>query len=139
MDLNGSDNIYVKENTIYFPPGKALLNNLAIDFIVEVVNKIKDDPTKKLLVEVYCDSNQEYLIKDYICRLRSEEVVGYLINNGLSFDRMSINNIGYRILANKCAKDVKCSDEEHQENRRVRFSILNASQFEALEINDSNE
>lgn len=139
LDASGTENIYVKDNSIYYPAGKALLNKEAIDFLVRQVELIKEAPQKKLLIEVFSDANQEYTIKDYICRLRGEEVVGYLINNGLPFDKMNISNIGYKILANDCAKDVPCSEEQHQENRRVRLSITDASAIEFIEIKEEDK
>jgi outer membrane protein OmpA-like peptidoglycan-associated protein len=126
----------VKNSNVYYQNGKAYLSKEGIDFVIKMVNKAKADPSKLLMVEIYSDAGEEFTIKDYICRLRSEEIVQYIVNNGLPFERVNVLNIGYKILANECAKGVPCSEEKHQENRRAKFYLMDAKEQSGEEVNE---
>jgi outer membrane protein OmpA-like peptidoglycan-associated protein len=120
----GSELIFVKENTIFYPPGKALLNKKGYAMLDKLVEEYKQTKNRKMLIEIFSDAAGEYSIKDYICRLRSEEIVKYLIRKGMTFDQMLVSIFGYKVLANECKRGVECSDEKHQENRRSRITIV---------------
>jgi hypothetical protein len=136
VDASQKDVTYVKNSTIYYPNGKAYLSREGIDFVIKMVKETKADPSKILMVEIYSDAGEEYTIKDYICRLRSEDIVQYIVNNGLSFDRVTVLNIGNKILANECAKGVNCSEAKHQENRRARIYLMDAKEQSGAEVNE---
>ncbi|MDP1728380.1 MAG: OmpA family protein [Bacteroidota bacterium] len=54
---------------------------------------------------------------------RARSAMNYLQSKGISAARMHARGYGYSRLVNRCAKGVKCSEAEHQENRRVEFWI----------------
>ena len=47
----------------------------------------------------------------------------WLVNNGIVASRLIAKGYGERELVNKCADNVPCTEEEHQENRRSEFII----------------
>jgi len=55
---------------------------------------------------------------------RSQEAVGYLIANGVDPDRITGRGYGESIPLNHCLEGVKCTDAEHNVNRRTEFRIL---------------
>ena len=56
---------------------------------------------------------------------RARSTVSYLINRGISSNRISGKGYGEYMLTNHCSNDVRCSKKEHQLNRRTEFVILN--------------
>ncbi len=54
---------------------------------------------------------------------RAQSTIRYLVKKGV--DRARLNGIGYgeSQLRNHCSNGVKCSEEEHQLNRRCEFII----------------
>ncbi len=123
IDTGKLAQIYVRDNTIYYPAGKAVLNQAAIDFLVENANEFKKLSEKKMLIEIFSDANKELAIKDYICRLRSEEIVKNIINAGIPFDKLIVSIVGNKVLANHCKPGTACTEAQHQENRRSRITF----------------
>ena len=56
---------------------------------------------------------------------RAKSTMTWLIEKGISSERLSGKGYGETELVNKCANGVKCSDIEHQKNRRTEFRIVN--------------
>jgi len=54
---------------------------------------------------------------------RAKAAVAYIITQGISVDRLYGKGYGELKILNHCKNDVKCSDEEHQFNRRTEFTI----------------
>jgi outer membrane protein OmpA-like peptidoglycan-associated protein len=48
----------------------------------------------------------------------------YLIQNGIDRERLTAKGYGETELINKCADGVKCTEAEHQQNRRSEFIIV---------------
>jgi outer membrane protein OmpA-like peptidoglycan-associated protein len=57
---------------------------------------------------------------------RAKSTSDYLLSRGIDSNRIE-SAIGYgeTQLLNKCANKVKCTDAQHQENRRSYFKIVN--------------
>ena len=47
-----------------------------------------------------------------------------LINKGISASRLTAKGYGETQLLNNCANDIKCTELEHQINRRTEFLII---------------
>ena len=60
---------------------------------------------------------------------RAQAVVDYLVKKGIDPGRLIAVGYGETQLVNHCSNGVDCSDEEHQENRRTTFRVLE-SDFE---------
>jgi outer membrane protein OmpA-like peptidoglycan-associated protein len=51
-------------------------------------------------------------------------VVDYLITKGIETERLIAKGYGETKLLNNCGNDVKCTEEEHQRNRRTTFRVV---------------
>ncbi len=56
---------------------------------------------------------------------RAESVVRYLISNGINKRRLKAKGMGEEVMLNDCYDGIPCSEEEHQENRRTEFTVIN--------------
>ncbi len=106
-DLNKSD---IK------PKSETELNNL-----VKLMNEYPDMKIE-LGSHTDCRNTDEY--NRALSQRRNESATGYLISKGISKDRIVAKGYGETVLINRCADGVKCSEDEHQENRRTEFKIL---------------
>ena len=64
---------------------------------------------------------------DYNIRLsqrRAQSVVDWLAARGISKDRMRAVGYGESKPVNHCVDNVKCTEEEHQRNRRTEFRVI---------------
>ncbi|WP_309641414.1 hypothetical protein, partial [Flavobacterium sp.] len=55
---------------------------------------------------------------------RAKSTMAWLVKNGVEESRLTGKGYGETQLVNKCADGVKCSEEEHQANRRSEFIIM---------------
>lgn len=119
------DKVLLKINTIYFDYDKANIRDDAaveLNKAIEIMDKYPD-----LIVEfgAHCDSRGPDAYNDKLSTRRADSTVDYMITRGISPERLTGKGYGERNLVNKCSNGVKCTEEEHQLNRRTEFVILN--------------
>lgn len=59
----------------------------------------------------------------WLSERRAQKVLKYLVERGISENRLSAKGLGEAHLTNKCADGVRCTDSEHGKNRRTEFNI----------------
>ena len=56
---------------------------------------------------------------------RAKSSYEYLIKRGIQASRISFRGYGETVLLNQCMDGVKCSDADHEQNRRTEIKVLN--------------
>jgi peptidoglycan-associated lipoprotein len=79
--------------------------------------------------------DQEYNKK--LSQRRANSTKNWLVEEGIQAARIKAVGYGEAKLLNKCKDNVKCSEEEHQLNRRSEFKILAGPQ--TIEINEEQK
>jgi outer membrane protein OmpA-like peptidoglycan-associated protein len=54
---------------------------------------------------------------------RAQAAVNYIIAHGIAKERLTARGYGESRLVNHCANNVKCTEGEHQHNRRTEFKV----------------
>jgi len=126
------DKVILKIETIYFEFDKATItveSAIELDKAIKIMKKYPG-----LIVEfgAHCDSRGPDSYNDKLSTRRANSTVEYMIINGISTSSLTGRGYGERKLTNKCSNRVKCTEEEHQQNRRTEFVITNP---EILNIN----
>jgi outer membrane protein OmpA-like peptidoglycan-associated protein len=114
----------IKIDNIYFDYNKASIKESsfpALDVIAEYLTKNSDI---RVELSAHTDSRGSGSYNLKLSDKRAKSVVSHLINSGIAKNRLLGNGYGEKRLVNKCGNNVKCSDEEHQENRRVEMKVL---------------
>ena len=77
-------------------------------------------------IESHTDSRGGTRYNKKLSDRRAKSTRDYIISRGIAADRIQ-SAIGYgeSQLLNKCANRIKCTEEEHQLNRRSYFYIVN--------------
>jgi len=60
----------------------------------------------------------------WLSQKRASSTVRYLIGIGVDSKRITGKGFGESKLLNKCANGVKCTEAEHQQNRRTEFVVI---------------
>lgn len=94
------------------------------DSLNGLIKTMNDNPNIVIELRSHTDSRSSTKYNDELSLKRAQSVVDYLISKGIAADRMVAKGMGERELLNKCKDGVKCSEEEHQENRRTDFKII---------------
>lgn len=109
---------------IYYNFDKYNIRSDASLVLDELVQTLHENPT--LIIELAshtdCRGTDEYNME--LSQNRAQSVVNYLVSKGIARERLVAKGYGESKLINRCADDVNCSEEEHQENRRTEFTVL---------------
>ncbi|WP_299104968.1 OmpA family protein [uncultured Tenacibaculum sp.] len=94
-----------------------------LEFVVKVMN---NHPKMIIKIEAHTDSRGSDRYNEILSDRRAKSTRDYIISRGIAPHRIQ-SAIGYgeKQLVNKCKNYVRCTEEEHQENRRSKFIILN--------------
>jgi len=115
---------YYKDGSIYFNVAKAFLSDEVKTILKGIAQRLKSDTKTILKMTIFADAKKEAKIGEYISKLRTESIVNYLINEGVEFRQLDVNIIGNQMVKNDCTEGVECTEEQHQENRKVELVFV---------------
>ncbi len=112
------ETIYFNFDQSYIRPDAAL----ELDKVVALMNKY---PGMVIRLESHTDSRASDEYNLALSTLRAISTFEYFISQGINEERIiEAKGFGESQLINKCSDGVKCSEEEHQLNRRTEFIII---------------
>ena len=92
--------------------------------VLSVLNKY---PTMKIDIRSHTDCRATYAYNERLSENRAQSTRQYLIDKGISSDRLTAKGYGESRLVNDCGceptNESSCSEEEHQLNRRSEFIV----------------
>jgi outer membrane protein OmpA-like peptidoglycan-associated protein len=109
---------------IYFDLDKSNIRRDAALELEKVLDVLNQNPNLKIDIRSHTDSRQTHKYNEALSNRRAKSTQNWLIRNGIDATRLSSKGYGETQLVNKCADGVKCSEEEHQLNRRSEFIIM---------------
>ncbi|KJD34254.1 flagellar motor protein MotB [Tamlana nanhaiensis] len=111
---------------IYFDYNKSEIRDIDTNELNRIVNfMVNKYPNMIIKIESFTDSrgSSKYNLK--LSQERAESSFNYLVNHGVDPKRIiSYKGFGESNLTNNCDDNTKCSEEEHQKNRRTDFIII---------------
>lgn len=112
-------------NPIFFDFDKWNIRTDAQYELENIVDVMRAHPTMVIKIESHTDSRGRDKYNMKLSDRRAKSTMEYLLSRGISPDRIE-SAIGYgeSQLLNKCSNGVKCTEEEHQLNRRSYFYII---------------
>jgi outer membrane protein OmpA-like peptidoglycan-associated protein len=121
--IKKQDSEFIKLENIYYdfdlwnirPEGKIELDKL--------VKYMKEHPELPVELGSHTDCRGSDYYNEWLAERRSESCVKYVKKMGIPSDKIIAKGFGEKQLYNKCADGVKCSEAEHQENRRTELKI----------------
>jgi outer membrane protein OmpA-like peptidoglycan-associated protein len=110
-------NIYYDINKFSIRPDAAKELDILVGFLSTNIGV-------KIEIASHTDSRSQDIYNLKLSQKRADEVVAYLVAKGIDQSRLVAKGYGETKLVNNCTNDTKCSEEEHQMNRRTEFKIL---------------
>ncbi|WP_353162141.1 OmpA family protein [Myroides odoratus] len=109
---------------IYFDFDSAVVRYDASIELMKVVELMKKYPKLKIDVRAHSDSkgNDAYNLK--LSDRRAKATIDWMVKQGIAANRLSGRGYGETRLLNHCSNGVRCSELEHQENRRSEFIVI---------------
>lgn len=108
---------------IYFDLDKYNIRPEAALDLEKILDVLNQNPTMKLDIRSHTDSRASFKYNENLSENRAKSTINWLVKNGVNPNRLTGKGYGETQLVNKCADDVKCTEEEHQLNRRSEFII----------------
>lgn len=112
-----------KIEQIYFDLAKYNIRPDAAVELDKIVKFMKEYPTSKIDVRTHTDCRASSKYNMTLSNNRAKSVMAYIVKSGIDANRLTGRGYGETRLVNKCADGVKCTEEEHQQNRRSEFII----------------
>lgn len=109
---------------ILFDFDKSDIRTDAALILDKVVSVMKRYPNIVVEGGSHTDSRGSKRYNKKLSSKRAKSTVTYIIDHGISSKRISSKGYGESKLVNNCNGKIKCSEEEHQLNRRTEFVVL---------------
>jgi outer membrane protein OmpA-like peptidoglycan-associated protein len=119
------DLVMININMIYFDLDKSFIRPDAAIELDKVIRVMKKYPLIKIELGSHTDSRSSDRYNRDLSNRRATSTKSWLVNRGISTYRITERGYGETQLVNHCSDGVKCSEAEHQMNRRTEFVILN--------------
>ena len=114
----------VKIENIYFDYGKYNIRKDAREGLDRLVTLMREYPGMRIELSSHTDSRSPADFNLTLSENRARETAEYLFKRGISRNRVEYKGYGETKILNGCVDGVKCSEEQHQLNRRSEFEIL---------------
>ena len=109
---------------IYFDLSKYYIRPDAALELQKVLALMNEYPKMKIDIRSHTDSRQSTKNNQILSENRAKSTMEWLIKNEIAADRLTAKGYGESQLINQCADGIKCTEEEHQANRRSEFIIV---------------
>jgi len=115
---------FLSLDPVYFDLDKADIRPDASATLLKIIEYMNFYPDIKIQVQSHTDvkAGESYNLR--LSQKRAENTVTYLISNRMDASRLSGEGFGKTRLANDCSTVEKCTDEEHEKNRRSEFVVV---------------
>lgn len=118
---------------INYDYNEASLRDDAFPSLRKLHHILKDNPQLVVELSSHTDSRGSDNYNFDLSQRRADSVVNYLIEKDVSVYRMAAKGYGEVDLLNECKDGVKCSDGEHEQNRRTEFVVLDIDESAFVE------
>ncbi len=110
-------------NVINFDFNSAEIRPDAANQLDRVVNTMNRYPRMVIELGTHTDARGRNLYNLVLSNKRAKSVIFYVIDHGIDQSRISGKGYGEKRLINQCKDGVKCTEMEHELNRRSEFVI----------------
>lgn len=109
---------------IYFDLDKSLIRKDAALELFKIVDVMQQNPNLKIDIRSHTDCRASAQYNAGLSKRRAKATVSWLVKNGVNQTQLTSHGFGESQLTNECADGVKCSENEHQLNRRSEFIVV---------------
>ena len=120
---------YVKFDPIYYAYDDWSLSSDELVKLGQVVKVLNQDKELVVEIQVHTDSKNTEKHNQLLSDKRARSIASYMASRNVSPDQVYVKGFGEHILVNKCKSFVKCSEDDHQANRRIEFVIIDGNGY----------
>ncbi|MCF8236568.1 MAG: OmpA family protein [Saprospiraceae bacterium] len=109
---------------IYYDFDRATLRAEGIPELEKLYKMMTENPNLIIELASHTDARGSHRYNKRLSQRRAEAVVDWLVDKGVSLDRLVPRGYGETVPVNDCVNNVPCNERKHQMNRRTEFRIL---------------
>ena len=109
---------------IYFDLDKSYIRDDAAVELSKILDVMQQNPSLKIDIRSHTDCRNTAQYNADLSGRRAKSTIDWLVAKGISAARLTGRGYGESRLTNGCIDGVKCTEEEHQANRRSEFIVL---------------
>lgn len=109
---------------IYYDVNSSGIRKDAILPLEKIVTLMKKNPKLEIEIRSHTDSRGDDEVNLNLSSTRASSVAQYIINRGVSANRITSKGYGETELKNDCVNGANCTESQHQENRRTEFKMV---------------
>lgn len=122
---------------IFYDFGKSSIRRGAARDLDVVLGLMQKHPYMTIELSAHTDSRGDARYNRRLSRKRAESAKNYLTARGISPSRITAAGYGETRLRNDCEDGVRCSEEEHQYNRRTEIKVLEMGETITVEYTNN--
>lgn len=109
---------------VYYETGRTSVKEESVADLKKLLKLLEENPTLIVEIGAHTDSRGSDTYNNDLSQRRAENVVKYLVSQGINTKRLIPKGYGESQLINDCTDEKECSEDEHQINRRTEFRVL---------------
>lgn len=113
-----------KIENVFYDYGKATLRPESKVELDKLATFLLENNNIKVELSSHTDSRGGDKANQKLSQARAQSCVDYLLTKGVTKANIVAKGYGETKLVNKCKNNVKCTEEEHQANRRTELKVL---------------
>jgi outer membrane protein OmpA-like peptidoglycan-associated protein len=125
-DKKSKEQITIVEN-VYYGLNEFKFDDAGQRVMDKVVQIMKANPGLDIEISSHTDSRAADKFNLALSQKRAKYAVDYIVSKGVEAKRLKALGYGETRLINKCGNNVTCTEEEHAQNRRTEFKIVDTT------------
>ena len=114
----------LKLHHVYFDLNSSYMRSESLPELNELATFLKGHRNWKIEISAHTDATHTHKYNQWMSERRAKRVADYLIKMGVDAQHIVSHGYGETRPVNRCSEGVKCSEEEHQMNRRTEIKVL---------------
>jgi len=114
----------IEVENIFYDLNKFFVREDAKPELDKLVKMMTDNPSIVIELSSHTDSQGRDDYNEALSEQRAKAAVDYIMAKGISANRIKSKGYGETQIRNRCTNGVRCSDKEHEYNRRTEFKVL---------------
>jgi outer membrane protein OmpA-like peptidoglycan-associated protein len=123
ISMYGNGQIFKLKN-IYYDYGRYFIRPDAARELDKLVDILHKNPSMRIEIRSHTDARSSDMFNLQLSENRARAAMDYLIARGIDASRLSSKGYGENELMNECVDGVRCTEDQHQQNRRTEFRVL---------------
>lgn len=114
----------IQLKNIYYDLNSADLRYESTYELDKIVRLMQEYPNLKIELSSHTDARGSSKYNQKLSHRRAKSAVDYIVNHGISTYKIVARGHGERFLVNDCDDETRCSENDHQQNRRTEIKVL---------------